>query len=38
MKVVEPHGVDPKTVVDPYPNLKNSPFRLQKVKNVPKNK
>ena len=30
--------VDPKTVVEPYPNPKNSPLKPQKVKNAPKNK
>ena len=28
--------VDPKTVFEPYPNPKNSPLGLQKVKNDPK--
>ena len=28
--------VDPKTVVEPYPNPKNSPLGPQKVKNTPK--
>ena len=28
--------VDPKTVLEPYPNAKNSPLGSQKVKNYPK--
>ena len=36
MKVVLTTWVDPKTVVEPYSNRKNSPLGPQKVKNNPK--
>ena len=35
MKVVRLHEYTPKTVVEPYPNPKNSPLGPQNVKNDP---
>ena len=36
MKAVQLHNSDPKTVVEPYSNPKNSPLGPKKVKNDPK--